>query len=231
MLDITSPTETVKQADGVSATLDLVEHARTECAAMQRAGSEELKHAMSFGDDLLRLREHAPKRGWKKFVESTFLISKSTAYDCEKLAKARAIIESSSGAGQMSIRDALKLLTKPRKPAKGTEGKAKSTRKTEQQPAVTLPALLEKASAEEILAALPKNKRAKIVDRVVGLHRRGGLDSPATKLFRAALSLAQAKEPDLFQIIGALRGILRKHVNPSRLEIVEVVSAAQERAA
>jgi hypothetical protein len=222
MSNIVSPSAHLQDIEAV----DLVERAKRAYAALRAADGDALDHAFNLGDAAIQIGDSAPKRGRQRHLVETIGAPKTTINECIRLAMNRMIIEATfdlDGAPSRSILAALRLL----RATKGTEGKAKSTRKTKQQPA--LPALLEKASADEILAALSKVKRGKIVDRVIGLHRRGGLDSPATKLFRAALSLVQVEKPDSSQIIGVLRAILRKH-NPSHLEIVEVVSA-QERAA
>jgi hypothetical protein len=96
----------------------LVDRARDEVAAMQKAGNDELTHAMNFGDVLEQLRPLVPRGQWREFPLTQFGISRSKAHDCIKLAKSRPVIEGtmSSSAGRLSVREALKLLRKPRQP-------------------------------------------------------------------------------------------------------------------
>jgi hypothetical protein len=125
----------------------LIERARTEYEAFRQASTDELRHAMAYGDVAMLLKKQAPKRKWQAYIRDHVGASKTITNECIRLAKARPIIEAHlDGMPSKSIRGALKLLRSLEKGDVETPRKAKA-------PATDLAATMAKATPDELRAA------------------------------------------------------------------------------
>jgi hypothetical protein len=133
---------------------DLLEMAREKYKAMCKAGADEVRCALDFGDILIRVKkELAPKRGWQEYVKEQIGVSKTVANECIRLANHHDAIERHLGNSRLdgtavhSVRAALRLIRKP-------AGASKTTFKKKAAP--SLDKLWGTATPEERRAVLAK---------------------------------------------------------------------------
>jgi hypothetical protein len=90
----------------------------------QIAAMDIVRKAMAIGDDLLKLKPQIEEGRWVRYLDQYCAFSRSTAYNYIALAESRSVIEANFQrvGNNLSLRGALKLITKKPTPPEPTEG-------------------------------------------------------------------------------------------------------------
>jgi len=144
---------------------------RAELAAVGRATTEMIAHALAVGDALNRAKKLAGHGRWRHWLETECGLSERSAQAYMRLANHREVLEANpQHAADLSLRGALRLI-----------GKGQTARKRRPVPVLDS-ASWKAASIEERmsfvddiplvewLAAIPSSWRTEIIDRVDGLR-------------------------------------------------------------
>jgi hypothetical protein len=205
---------------------------RNALRAFQVGMSNALDAALDAGDALIAAQEQVAKGQWTRWLKENCFLRKSTALLYMQLARHRDEVEAElTRVGELSLRAARRLVTKPDKPSE-PKPKKQSTPLIDAWRAASAAdhsALFDVIPLEEFLRAFSIPLRRKLEAR---LRKQAPAwneaDSTLSLALRTALSYAAHEDGSGDKLaLNALRGILRKH--PDFHELIVGIEKAEPR--